>query len=64
MISLICGICKKKKKKKKIQMNLFTQKKQTHRHRRQTNSFKGEMKGRNKLEVWGLKYTYYHIENR
>ena len=45
-------------------MNLFTQKKQTHRHRRQTNSFKGEMKGRNKLEVWGLKYTYYHIENR
>ena len=60
MISLICGICKKKKK---IQMNLFTQKKQTHRHRRLIVT-KGEMKGRNKLEIWGLKYTYYHIENR
>ena len=44
-------------------MNLFTQKKQTHRHRRLIVT-KGEMKGRNKLEIWGLKYTYYHIENR
>ena len=35
MVQLICGI------KKKIRMNLFTRKKQTHRHRKQTYGYQG-----------------------
>ena len=48
MISLICGILKKK-----IQMNLFTKQKQTHRHRKQTQGYqRGKGWGQDKLGVW------------
>ena len=48
--SLICGILKKKKK---IQMNLLTQQKQTHRHRKQTYGYqKGWGWRRDQLGAW------------
>ena len=47
MISLICGILKKK-----VQMNLFTKQKETHRYRKQMYGFQRGKEGRNKLGVW------------
>ena len=49
MISLACGITKKKK----IQMDLFAEQKQTYRHRKQTYGYqRGKGRGRDKLGVW------------
>ena len=48
MILLICGILKKM-----IQRNLFTEQKQTHRHRKETYGYhRGKVVGRDKLGIW------------
>ena len=45
MISLICGILKKKM----VQVNLFTKKKWSHRCKKQTYGYQGGKAGRDKL---------------
>ena len=35
-----------------IHMNLFTKRKETHRHRKQTNGYQRGKEGRDKLVVW------------
>ena len=47
MISLICGIFKKKK----VQINLLVKQKQTHRYRKQIYGYQREKESSNKLGV-------------
>ena len=50
-----------------IQMNLFTKRKQTHRHRKQTYGYqRGRLAGRDKLGDWDwhIHTTIYKIDNQ
>ena len=50
-----------------MQVNLFAKQKQTHRHRKQTQSYqRGKVAARDKLEVWDqyIHTTMHKIDNK
>ena len=49
-----------------IQINLFTEEKQTHSHRKQTYGYQTEKGGRHKLQVWDyqIQTTIYKIDKQ